>query len=98
MDSEAQQIISCIKQLTVRLNEAKTFSEFLSLKEEMDKHDSALAVLLRPELKGKMCPLCHCSYDGYGNNPAPLKVKEPVCNECNTTKVIPARLGRLFQE
>ena len=29
---------------------------------------------------------------GYGNNPFPLKKKGKCCDECNSTKVIPARI------
>lgn len=40
----------------------------------------------------KRCPLCREVIKGHGNNPAPLNVKGNVCDNCNTTKVIPARL------
>ncbi len=40
------------------------------------------------------CVLCGKKIDGYGNNPAPLanESKHSCCDECNVTKVIPARL------
>lgn len=44
------------------------------------------------------CPLCKKVYKGYGNNPAPLKVEGQVCDECNATKVIPARLAMFFKK
>jgi hypothetical protein len=44
------------------------------------------------------CPLCKKVYKGYGNNPAPLKVKGQVCDNCNATKVIPARLAGMFKK
>ena len=45
---------------------------------------------------GKCC-LCGGRYENYGNNPAPLmedtdKKPNRCCDECNKTKVIPARL------
>jgi hypothetical protein len=44
------------------------------------------------------CCLCGNAIKTYGNNPAPLKTKskdDVCCDECNLTKVIPARLGIL---
>lgn len=46
--------------------------------------------------KGFKCCLCgkHIGWDEegiYGNNPYPLKEKGQCCDECNSTKVIPAR-------
>lgn len=42
------------------------------------------------------CVLCGEFYYGYGNNPYPLAVGEndECCNDCNDTKVIPARLAQ----
>lgn len=47
--------------------------------------------------KKKKCCLCGETYNGYGNNPAPLSDNDTdrCCDECNLTKVIPARLGML---
>lgn len=43
------------------------------------------------------CCLCGKDFIGYGNNPWPLRENEDdrCCDECNDTKVIPARLQRL---
>jgi hypothetical protein len=38
------------------------------------------------------CPLCGLEFTGHGNNPAPLNIKGPVCDDCNLDYVIPARL------
>jgi hypothetical protein len=67
-------------------------NEFFRLKGKMDKLYTELSCLYRPELKGKTCPLCGEKYDGYGNNPAPLVVEGQVCDDCNATRVIPARI------
>ncbi len=47
--------------------------------------------------KKKKCCLCNETYNGYGNNPAPLSDNETdrCCDDCNLTKVLPARLGML---
>jgi len=37
------------------------------------------------------CVFCKNTFKGFGNNPQPLK-KGECCNECNATRVIPARL------
>lgn len=91
---EAQEILACIKSLQEQSNKAKTFDEFLTFKQQLDEHYTALAVLQNPRLKGQKCPLCKNKFDGYGNNPAPLKVKGSVCDTCNSERVIPARLGK----
>lgn len=40
------------------------------------------------------CVLCKKKFFGFGNNAQPLK-KGLCCDDCNLTKVIPARLGGL---
>ena len=47
------------------------------------------------ENKEYKCVLCGGEFRGWGNNPEPLKEFEDgrCCNSCNSTKVIPARLG-----
>lgn len=41
------------------------------------------------------CVLCGKHIDGHGNNPAPLADEGKCCDECNSTKVIPARMKAL---
>jgi hypothetical protein len=38
------------------------------------------------------CVLCHHNKFGFGNNPDPCSDTGRCCNECNTSKVIPARV------
>ena len=40
----------------------------------------------------KTCCLCGGEFEGYGNDPAPLKESGECCDRCNAEKVIPARL------
>jgi len=43
-----------------------------------------------------ICSLCGRKYSHWGNNPEPLKdIEERCCDECNQTKVIPARLRNM---
>jgi len=46
------------------------------------------------------CCLCGKTYIGWSNNPYPLSTKEgdECCNECNYTKVIPARMEQMIKE
>ena len=44
----------------------------------------------------KTCCLCGGEFDGYGNNPAPLKESGECCDRCNAEKVLPARCEALF--
>lgn len=43
----------------------------------------------------KRCVLCGSPIAGYGNNPDPLAQAGRCCDDCNTTKVIPARIAAL---
>lgn len=46
--------------------------------------------------KAKKCCLCGKEIDGYGNNPWPLAEEGECCDECNETKVIPARIEKAY--
>lgn len=42
------------------------------------------------------CCICGKEFEGYGNNPYPVKYGGRCCDECNTKIVIPARMSGLF--
>lgn len=42
------------------------------------------------------CVLCLRGYTGRGNNPYPLRRKRRCCDDCNTNKVMPARINKLL--
>ena len=44
----------------------------------------------------KTCCLCGVEFEGYGNNPAPVKESGECCDRCNAEKVIPARLETML--
>ena len=44
------------------------------------------------------CCLCNRQKYGFGNNPAPVKEEGRCCDECNSKKVIPARMMTMFAE
>ena len=44
----------------------------------------------------KTCCLCGGEFEGYGNNPSPLKESGECCDRCNAEKVIPARLDAVL--
>lgn len=49
------------------------------------------------QLPTHICCLCNISFTGYGNNPDPLNEgKGRCCDQCNQSKVIPARTSRFF--
>ncbi len=39
------------------------------------------------------CVVCHKSFEGYGNNPAPLAEEGLCCDHCNLTHVRMARIS-----
>ena len=47
------------------------------------------------ENKIQRCCICNRPIIGYGNNPWPVKEEGECCDECNTTKVVPARLRQM---
>ena len=48
--------------------------------------------------EAKICCICGKPFEGYGNNPWPLKEEGMCCLECNVEKVIPARIQILREE
>ena len=44
----------------------------------------------------KTCCLCGEEFEGYGNNPAPVKESGECCDRCNAEKVIPVMLETLL--
>ena len=45
-----------------------------------------------------VCCICGEKYEGYGNNPAPIKDYGKCCDKCNIEKVIPARIKALKKD
>ena len=43
----------------------------------------------------KKCIICKKEYEGFGNNAQPVKYGR-CCDNCNSTMVVPARLGSLL--
>ena len=48
----------------------------------------------KENIKNK-CVICGEEYEGYGNNPYPVKDYGKCCDKCNLEKVIPARINAL---
>ena len=46
----------------------------------------------------RTCCICGGTWEGYGNNPDPVKQKGRCCDECNILYVIPARMKALEEE
>lgn len=44
-----------------------------------------------------VCCICGKTFNGYGNNPEPIKSEGVCCRECNK-KVIEERLKKFFEE
>ena len=43
-----------------------------------------------------ICCICGKRFQGYGNNPEPVKHEGRCCKECNETIVIEARINQAF--
>lgn len=43
----------------------------------------------------RKCSICGRPFNGFGNNPEPIRrwIDGACCNECNETKVVPARMN-----
>lgn len=44
----------------------------------------------------KRCVICGHKFEGWGNNPWPVKEIGYCCDKCNAEKVIPARLAQVY--
>lgn len=43
-------------------------------------------------MEKKICCICGKEFEGWGNNPYPLKDEGECCDDCNFKYVIPARI------
>lgn len=43
------------------------------------------------------CCLCGDPYAGHGNNPEPLSESGRCCDDCNSLRVVPARMNNIFR-
>lgn len=43
----------------------------------------------------RKCCICGKPFDGFGNNPAPVKNSGRCCDKCNNQTVLPARMGQI---
>ena len=50
----------------------------------------------KENIKNKCC-ICGETYEGYGNNPFPVKDYGKCCDKCNLEKVIPARINSIIK-
>ena len=44
----------------------------------------------------QICCICGKEFEGYGNNPDPVKQEGVCCDKCNEEVVIPERIRRMF--
>jgi hypothetical protein len=50
------------------------------------------------KIKLKACVLCGDTFSEWGNNPDPVALKGQCCDNCNLTRVLPARLARIYHQ
>ena len=48
-------------------------------------------------MEKKICCICGKEFEGYSNNPYPIKKEGECCNDCNAKYVIPARFDELLK-
>lgn len=46
----------------------------------------------------KKCCICGKEFDGWGNDPWPIKDDGCCCDECNRQYVIPARIAQYYED
>ena len=67
--------------------------ELEGLRDIMEAEDNPNPTEQKSYSKEGLCHLCNASYRMWGHNPEPLSdFKNRVCDDCNATKVIPARV------
>lgn len=47
--------------------------------------------------KLKVCCICGNYFEGFGNNPAPIRLEGVCCTDCNSELVIPARIIGIYR-
>lgn len=45
----------------------------------------------------KVCCICGEKFEGWGNDPWPVKEDGECCDKCNYEKVIPARIENMYK-
>ena len=110
--NEIKDIVTCAQAHWANqiIEGAKKANKKLSTKEELDivmKSAIMMAdldtILFQEDKNEKkenpICCICgnKCE-NAWGNNPYPVKEEGRCCDNCNTTKVIPARLEKLVKE
>ena len=48
-------------------------------------------------MEKKTCCICGKQFEGYGNNPHPVRKSGECCNDCNQDFVIPERIRLITQ-
>lgn len=48
-------------------------------------------------MEKKVCCICGKEFEGWGNNPSPIKEEGECCNDCNVKYVISARFDGLLK-
>jgi hypothetical protein len=64
------------------MSKQMTETEFEELQLKRQQQELEFIRSHYPEECGKICGFCKKKFDGWGNNPAPLKINK-VCNDCN---------------
>lgn len=46
----------------------------------------------------KKCCICGHKFEGWGNNPYPVKEEGECCDKCNSLYVVPERIRRMYSK
>ena len=68
-----------------------------------DEMEKEILLQAKDEFENNTCCLCGLEFIGWGNNPYPLKEDTDdnpniCCNDCNYSKVVPARIEEIMGE
>jgi len=63
----------------------------------MYRNTTYICIVIQQQTKNKemKCSICEKDFEGWGNNPEPIKnydIYGPCCDECNNDYVIPSRI------
>jgi hypothetical protein len=87
----------CRQKLIALNGQANAFDQQTALMRRMNELCMEIQCEENPELRNRTCALCEGLYNGYGNNGWPL-CQGKVCDECNASKVIPARWNEVSDD
>jgi hypothetical protein len=98
-EEQKEKLMNEIKEIRSFMNgKSFTYEIQMAFDSKINKLMNEFWALERPDLCGRTCSVCSEKYNGWGNNPAPIKADDQCCDDCNSKFVIPLRMGLITKK